>query len=288
MSEIEDLIGRSGGIGDCYFDPRDFEIRETAEEGHYWHLHRCAIIFELMRAICPDTSARILDIGCGTGRVATHLNQHGWHVDYSDVHRQGLEVARRRAEVRLGATVDDRRFIRLDITHQFPSHRYLGALLLDVLEHLPDDAAVMRNLHQGLTAGQERAPQRFHRPFVVFTVPAFEMLWSPWDDLERHKRRYTLDQARRLAEHSGFAVERLSYFFFPLFFAALGMKSLRAGRRAVLGAPAAPASIVELTESRSIPTINRVILRLLSLESRWLQQRDLPLGTSILCVARPV
>lgn len=283
--EIVDLVGPDGPTGDDYFDPREFALRANLEDEHYWHLHRREVLLDVLRQISPDRSTPIVELGCGVGTVATHLNRHGFQVDYADVHREALELARRRAAAAAGGEGDERprRFLRVDITHRLPTGDHRGILLLDVLEHLPDgaDRKVMQAARETLLAAGAGASG-----FVLFTVPAFQFLWSPWDDLERHKRRYTLASARTLAEETGFTVERGTYFFFPLFFAAGAVKGLRSARdRLRAGRP--PPRFEELTETQSHPALNRGMLSLLSLERRWLRGRDLPLGTSILIVARP-
>jgi SAM-dependent methyltransferase len=296
VARFEDLIGDSSQDFSAYFDPREFETRAWLEDEHYWHLHRRELLRRVLERHCPDRRARLIEIGCGAGTVATHLNQNGRDVDYADVHPEALHFARERAESRLGAIAKKRRFVRLDVTRLPPLHGYQGVLLFDVLEHLPDDFAVMRAIRAQLVAGAARhgdpdpdpnPDAHDQRPFVLFTVPAFEMLWSPWDDLEKHKRRYTVGSASALAVESGFEVVRSTYFFSPLFFAAAAVKGLRLARRTLFHEPPAPTHLGELTEAKSYSTLNRAMLRLLAFETRWLERRDLPLGTSILVWARP-
>jgi hypothetical protein len=148
-----------------------------------------------------------------------------------------------------------------------------------VLEHLPDDEDALRRARRALEPGDREC-------LLLFTLPAFPILWSAWDDIEKHKRRYTLPTARRLAERAGFDVVRITYFFFPLFFAAGAVKCLRSARDLVKPAPF-PTSIRELTETKMPPGLNTAMLWLLSAEKAWLKDHDLPLGTSLLCVARP-
>jgi SAM-dependent methyltransferase len=297
-AHFEDLIGDSREDFGAYFDPREFETRAWLEDEHYWHLHRRELLRRILERYCPDRTAPLIELGCGAGTVATHLNQSGRNVDYADVHPEALHFARQRAESRLGDAAQARRFIRLDVTRLPPLHGYRGVLLFDVLEHLPDDRAVMRAVHAQLTAaaGQNgdgagdsgsQSDRGDQRPFVLFTVPAFQMLWSPWDDLEKHKRRYTVASARALAVESGFEVVRSTYFFSPLFFAAAAVKGLRMARRALFQEPAAATHLGDLTEAKSYSALNRAMLRLLALETCWLERRDLPLGTSILVWARP-
>jgi SAM-dependent methyltransferase len=280
--EIVDLIGKGDDGLEAFFDPSEFAIRTSLEDQHYWHLYRRTVLLDAIAKVCQDRSHPIVELGCGVGTVATFLNENGFHVDYADVHTEALRLARERAAPRLGPRLAERRFWRVDITRGLPPGDYRGVLLLDVLEHLPEDRPAMRAAHAALTTGGAAASDAF----VLFTVPAFQMLWSPWDDLEKHKRRYTLADARALAEDTGFEVVRATYFFFPLFFAAAAVKGVRTVRDAVRGKPA-PVPIEELTETTNHPALNRGMLSLLALERAWLARRDLPLGTSILVVARP-
>ena len=80
-----------------------------------------------------------------------------------------------------------------------------GALvvLMDVLEHVDDDAALLRDV-----AARCAGPCRF-----FLTVPAFQSLWSPHDDFLGHKRRYRLPQFERLVASAGLRVESGYYYF---------------------------------------------------------------------------
>ncbi len=275
MAVYEDRVGGAGGDeeGRDYFDGGEFAYRTGIEDHHYWHVHRRRIILEELRAFAPSPGP-LLEVGCGIGTVATHLNANGFEVDYSDIFGRALEIASERAGARLGAAVKRRRFVRLDITRPLPALEYAGVLAFDVIEHLPDDVGVMRHLHDALPRDG----------FVMVTVPAFQFLWSPWDDVERHKRRYTRDQLTALLEQTGFAVERATYFFSPLFFAALGVKGLRRARDLV--APPAGAGVAELVEGQSSAPVNRLMSLVLAFERPWLERARLPFGTSILAIAR--
>jgi SAM-dependent methyltransferase len=290
-SGIVDLIGESGTDFDGFFDRREFEIRAWLEDQHFWHRYRKTIILQALQRHGADPCRPLVDLGCGAGVVATYLSQHGYRVDYADVHTKALQVARQRFEATLGATAPLPRFIRVDITRGFPIDDYHGYLLLDVLEHLPDDVAVMRALHSHMRdALAKRAPAggvSESPDFVLFTVPAFPSLWSPWDDLEKHKRRYTQATVRRLCEEAGFEVMRATCFFFPLFFAAAVVKAIRLAGRVLRGRAAAAQAITDLAEGKTTPALSKLVLALLAPERSWLGHGNLPLGTSILVLARP-
>lgn len=278
MSSYEDLLGQPDDAGREYFDGEEFALRADIEQSHYWHVHRRGIILDQLRKfIAPEACGRLVEIGCGIGTVATHLNEHGYCVDYSDVYGNALEIAAKRARDKLGRLTDERRFLRMDVTSGLPLKLWSGIMLFDVLEHLPDDQGTLEHVHEALGSASDG--------FVVLTVPAFQFLWSPWDDVEKHKRRYTLESLTAVLGRSGFDVVQSTYFFGPLFFAALGMKGVRLAKNAIAGGQAAR-GIGDLTESKNIEALNRVMLGVLAGERRWLDRGTLPLGTSIFVIAR--
>lgn len=272
--EYEDLLGAERAeAAESYYDPSAVTQQDWE---HYWHIHRRAVILDELQKFGVDSGKRLIELGCGVGTVATHLNEQGLSVDYGEVHDRALRAARQRASERLGERAKERRFVRMDVALGPLESGYDGALMLDVLEHIPDDVGALSNVRKGL--GRDG--------FVLFTVPAFQMLWSPWDDVQRHKRRYTAVQARALAANSGFEVVRSTYFFLPLFFAASAVKLARVARNAVLGKPPLPSDMGELTEARTNPLLNRLMLAVLATETPARRLGRLPLGTSILVLAR--
>jgi 2-polyprenyl-3-methyl-5-hydroxy-6-metoxy-1,4-benzoquinol methylase len=261
---------------DRYFEPGEFRARDIWEERHYWHRYRRRVILETLRRVTPRRDARLIEVGCGVGTVSTYLNENGCWIDYADVHQEALERAQRRARERLGASADRHRFLRLDVTQEAPPPEYEGVLLLDVLEHLPDDLGVLRRLRRGLA---ERGG------FLLVTVPAFPALWSRWDVAELHKRRYVRRQLCDLAETAGLRVERATYFFLPLFLPALAAALARSLERSDDDRLAA-VDPTSLAEFRHGLWLNRVMPPFLAPERWWLRRGNVPFGTSLLIVAR--
>ena len=114
-SDVIDLIGESGKDLDAYFDRREFEIRSWLEDQHYWHRYRKTVILQILQGHSTDRRRPLVNLGCGAGVVATHLNQHGYRVDYADVHTEALQVARQRFQATMGSRAPAPRFIRVDI-----------------------------------------------------------------------------------------------------------------------------------------------------------------------------
>lgn len=281
IPHYRDFIGESNeDFSKLFFDEHEFEQRRGLEEKHYWHRVRRRILLDALRRVCPDPTTPLIELGCGSGTVATYLNQHGFQVDYGDIHRRGLQNSYDAARRHLGVQADARRYLRLDITRQIPDTPYEGLLLFDVLEHLPEDRRVLENLRHVYPT------PRTGREFLLFTVPAFPHLWSPWDDIQRHKRRYTIPTARALAEDSGFEVQRVTYFFLPLFFAATAVKAVRQVVQRVRPRPQTT-DFTELTEARNHAVLNAVMQAILTPDRWWVRHGTLPLGTSVLVAASP-
>jgi SAM-dependent methyltransferase len=222
---------------------------------------------------------RFLDIGCGPGTTATFFNGHGHTVDYADVHPEALTLARLLATEELGIDAVSRlQFTQLDVYRDRLPAGYAGVLLLDVIEHLPDDVAALRNVRAGLDPGSH----------LVVTVPAFPRLWSRFDEIAKHKRRYTVATARSAIEAAGFEVEHATYFFAPLFVASISVKLAREARKRLPARWRASddASLEGLMETRTSPRITKTLVSVLACERPLVRRWKVPFGTSVLCLAR--
>jgi hypothetical protein len=73
--------------------------------------------------------------------------------------------------------------------------------MLDVLEHIEDDASQVKKIYEALAPGGQ---------FVV-VVPAYQALYGERDRLMGHYRRYSARALRTLLTSHGFRVERLRY-----------------------------------------------------------------------------
>lgn len=162
-----------------------FSVHAAVEERHWWFLGRRRIVTTLIRHLIPpsnDTS--VIDIGCGTGGNIEALAR-----DYAcigiDPSAEAIELARSRfpnARFLCGSTTE--------ILHTVQAQARLF-LLMDVLEHVPDDFFLLSSLLAGVEPGA----------YVLLTVPADMRLWSEHDVSFGHYRRY--DTARLMRVWSG-------------------------------------------------------------------------------------
>lgn len=149
--------------------------------------------------------------------------------------------------------------------------------LFDVLEHLPDDTQVLRDLHGLLAQGGT----------LLLTVPAHPSLWSYFDEACHHCRRYDLPELERKLIDTGYRVEYLTQFMVSIF--PLLWLTRRLGGLLHRRAPDDGEHLRKLAtrEFRIIPVVNGLLGWSLGLEVRQIaRRRSLPLGTSLLVVAR--
>ena len=141
-----------------------------------------------------------LDIGAGSGFFSTTLADA-----YPSAIAQTVLVDTGYTDQELTGPVIKRRDLPARIEHSY-------VLLMDVLEHLDDDLAMLQQLHQRST-GRNR---------YFISVPAFQCVWSYHDVSLGHKRRYTKASLQRVLDQAGFQIDRIYYIYgliFPIVWA---------------------------------------------------------------------
>ncbi|HUB74976.1 MAG TPA: methyltransferase domain-containing protein [Solirubrobacteraceae bacterium] len=190
---------------------RDYE-RQThqAEDRHWWYRGRRTVINRVLdRLELADGGSpiRILDAGCGSGRNMVELARRGavTGIELSEV---SVELARRRhvGEVIAGSMLE----------MPFAEHSFDLALTLDVIEHLQDDLAALRELRRVVRPGGA----------LLVTVPAYQWLWSGHDEINHHFRRYSTRSLRRVAEQAGWRQLRTTHFNSLLLPVAIALRVL--------------------------------------------------------------
>jgi len=190
-----------------------------------------------------------------------------------DLFAEGLRYARLRASCPL---------VQGDI-HANPFGRQFELVgMFDVLEHLPDDMQVLRDLHGMLAPGGA----------LLLTVPAHQSLWSYFDEASHHRRRYEQAGLHAKLKRAGYEVEYMTQYMmsiFPLVWAGRRLASLtrRQEGRADGAGRAKRTHQLAVDELRVRPGVNGALAWVLSRETRFIAgRRHLPVGTSLLAVAR--
>ena len=152
----------------------------------------------MLKLVAPLQAQEILDVGAGSGFFSKYLLSHtsaeaAWCIDPF-----------------YPKEWDDRLVDKpIRYRHQCNGTDADLVLMMDVLEHVEDDLALLNEYVGKVSAGTR---------FLV-TVPAFKFLWSGHDVFLGHYRRYTLPAATDLMKRAGLVVERRCYYFglvFPL------------------------------------------------------------------------
>lgn len=224
---------------------------------------RRSIFRRVLSACVPQRrDARVLDVGPGFGANTEVLAECG-DVSVLDTNLESLRSCRQRgaAQLVLGdAEAPPLRAGAVDLL-----------CALDVLEHLDEDAAALAAWREVLSDDGR----------LLLTVPALPLLWGRQDVLAGHRRRYRRQELVERLESAGFVIERLSYFntllFLPILAVRLCMRPLL-GRATTSGAGS----------DFSVPSfgLNDLLYRVFAAEGAWLARHDLPIGVSLLCVAR--
>ena len=225
---------------------------------HWWFVARRCILRDQITSLQLSPGARVLEAGAGPSGNLDMLSEFG-ELDAFELDEGARRIAAARSgiEIRPGALPDD-------IDYAPASFDLIVAL--DVIEHIEADRESVQALAQLLRPGAR----------LMITVPAYGWLWSFHDDRHHHKRRYTRSTARRLVEEAGLVVEKCSHFntiLLPLIVATRLVKK-------VAGAADSP------DDNMPSPFVNAVLLRIFSAERHLLRHLSLPIGVSILCIAR--
>jgi SAM-dependent methyltransferase len=144
-----------------------------------------------------------------------------------------------------------------------------GALALDVIEHVDDDAAALSETARLVRPGG----------FLLVTVPALPSLWGRQDEVSHHKRRYTSRTLALAFRRAGLELAWRSYFNTVLFPA---IASVRWARRA-LGRVDGDESDFD---SGSPGLLNAALTRVFASERHLIGRVRLPIGVSLIAVAR--
>jgi SAM-dependent methyltransferase len=233
------------------------------EDSSFWFAHRNACLTAALRRVPLD--GPLLDIGGGNGVVSQALERGRIETVVLEPGPQGASNARSRGlQNVVCATLEDA---------CFEDGSFGAAGLFDVIEHVADDEALLREVH------------RILRPnaVVAMTVPSYQWMWSAEDELAGHHRRYTLGRLRTVLSRSSFDIRYQTYFFAALTVPVFALRSLphRLRRRS--------ATAVEHRASRQhVPSslLRRTMEMLLAPEVRRIAAgASIPFGTSCLVIA---
>ncbi len=223
------------------------------EKSHFWFRGRETLIEKIVQEKLSP-SAKVIDFGCGTGRIVEKLAEKQFQAVGLDLRKEGLiELKKRRPDLLLVQANAE--------AVPFLDSSFDAALLLDLLEHV-DDKAVLKEACRLVRPGG----------LILLTVPAHSWLWSERDELAGHRRRYSKKQLRNLLNTVALQVEEIGYyhcFLFPFFIFS------RILSRWV-------SKVLDLEERSSSPLLTKIALA----EARLARRISLPIGSTLFAIGK--
>lgn len=232
-----------------------FEIQKK----HWWFVTKKEIVLDVIsRYLRKSSDIKVLDIGCGSGLMLNALEEVGqtFGMDMSD------------DAINFSKEIFNGKVERGFLPDQIPYEENFFDLItaLDVIEHVDQDVDSLKAIRAHLVVDGK----------AVITVPAYMFLWSKFDELNEHKRRYTLTELNDKLVQAGFTVEKISYFntlLFPVVFIVRMLNNvLKRDGSSDVDMPSSP--------------LNLILMKIFGIEKYLLKFLNLPFGVSILAVVR--
>jgi len=190
------------------YDSAAFDILRDMQHRHFWYAGRHRFLLHALRShlkrVPPrNDGIKAIDLGGGCGGWVSYLQQHMpqafTELALSDSSLQALSLAGPIVGEGVGR-------YQIDLLDLLWRDRWDVAFLLDVLEHIPADEQVFRQIWLSLRPGG----------LLFVTTPALQLFWTYNDDLVHHVRRYSRADFARLAATVGFECCLTRYFMFFL------------------------------------------------------------------------
>lgn len=187
------------------------QLEESSD--FFWNRLR----WELVLRQLPAAGAGLVDVGAGPGFLGEFLSERRPEIEYQYV--EPIPALERHLEARFGAEANRR-------GRDFEDARFVT--LMDVLEHQENDCVFLAELVEKMSPGST----------LILTVPAMPWLWSSWDEMLGHYRRYTKRSLRNVVATLPLQMQDESYLFPELVPAGL-MRRIRTHHRSAAREPAA-------------------------------------------------
>ena len=176
---------------------------ELARAHWWWRARDAAVLAALDRWVPTCDDGRVLDVGCGDGRMFGALRRYGVV--------EGIEPD----PVASSACPVDGRIHNVAFSSPLPvAGPYRLITMLDVLEHLDDARGALALCAELLTPDG----------VLCLTVPAMPWLWTAHDDINHHRIRFTPRSLHRAAHSAGLTIRWSRYLFHSLILPKLAVR----------------------------------------------------------------
>lgn len=232
-----------------------------AEESHWWYvaLHELILYF-IDKERAKRSPLKILDAGCGTGRLCQLMNEYG-EVRGCDISSLALGLCDKR---NISAFKVDLNLTDLGV------ERYDVITSIDVLYHqrIQNDNEALSRFYKALKPGG----------MLILNLPAYNFLKSRHDLAVHTRERYTKSSTVNKLKDAGFIIEKATYrigFLFP-FIAVYRLLQRLSTDKSIVSDVHMPPKL-----------FNSALLGLNRMENRFIEKMStVPFGTSLFVVAR--
>ena len=239
------------------------ELTRQAEATHFWFRGFRRFVTPVLHDLAAGRrDLQMLDCGCGGGQNLALLERYGRAVGF-DLMPGGIAAAR----------ADGRSVLQADLARiPFPAHAFDIATSFDVLAMVQADTAAIAEMARVIKPGGA----------IVLTLAALELLRGDHSVVWEEKRRYTPRRARELVESAGLRAERIQFMFASLFPLMLGVRLTQRLLRPMRGVR--PDADIRVPA----PPVNTALTWLVNGEAALARRVPMPIGSSLLVVARKV
>ncbi len=233
----------------------------SADHTHFW----CAARFDFLK---DDLNAflkpgmKFLEIGCGNGVVRTQVE-----TAFAEVSVDGADVCVPALEMNPLNLRGKTYFYDIFEKKSELKEHFDALLLFDVLEHLPNpDAFLQAALHHLKPGGK-----------IYLNVPALQSLWSQYDAVQGHQKRYHSKELFSELNHANLEQIQIRYwgfFMIPILFL----------RKLLENKNADPQTILRQGFAKPNAILNALLYLTLRIEKLLLPSP--PAGTSLFAIAQ--
>lgn len=223
---------------------------------HFWIQWRFACI----RKLLPKKHywGKILDIGCGNGALGQQIEaQYGILASGCDLNEKALRT--------ISGGYDQLYFYNIHQRNAEFEGCFSTILLMDVLEHLDKPVEFLESASYHLSPGGK----------IIINVPAIQMLYSKYDTIAGHVKRYRLDTITNELTRAGFHIESAGYW-------GLALVPLLLVRKLVL-IFFKDEDVIEIGFQPSSQLIRQLLNLLMSIETKLFARTVI--GSSLLVIA---
>lgn len=235
-------------------------IEEMAlyEKNHYWFWGKRHTIKTLLSHLPISSSARLLDVGCGTGALLNDLHNL-YQVEGIDPSHKAKEFcAEKNITISSGAAE----------CLPYNDAQFKVITMSDVLEHVKNDAQAIYEAYRVLSPGG----------YLLITVPAHPLLFGKHDKALDHYRRYTKKEIDMLLKSVPFKIKKITYTNPMLLLPAILLRVIEY---------IFPSEKPEATRNGNLPLqLNKLAKFWYFVEGNWLSYFSIPFGLSLLCLAQ--